>query len=356
LHPNEIKQLADLQKDKSPEEQQRLADAACYLVHCSRSLDPQSSGYAAALESEQRGASNISEQITLQATGNLLNNTHNNSRINLENIGMFNYTPMDAVSDAIVGLYYDPIGSLAGAKQGAINLFNILANGHSGTPQLPLDYPGDGPRPSGGAAAVVTPPVILWTPAGFILTPPVSVPGGAPSNWTFSTNTGDQGQGVDATKGGIGAGEAAGAATVKPGGTVELFTSERGAQVPGAVGVGPKDAAAVAADARNMANIPSNSQARVIANNPYISPTGNMMDFLPEAARITESSGEIVINGTARNPYFNSIPTAQQLDALGLKISYQGELLPEFQGMKFTTTQGGNIPPSSMNTIIFTKK
>ena len=33
--------------------------------------------------------------------------------------------------------------------------------------------------------------------------------------------------------------------SIRRGGTVELFTDARGAQVPGAVGVGPKDAAAV---------------------------------------------------------------------------------------------------------------
>jgi filamentous hemagglutinin len=157
------------------------------------------------------------------------------------------------------------------------------------------------------------------------------------------------------------AGEITGASapTVKPGGTIELFTDARGTQIPGALGVGTKDASAVAADARNMTNIPTGSQARVIASNPYIpelASTGGMMDFLSEAARITQSGGEIIINGTARNPFFNSIPTVQQLEALGLDISYQGKLLPEFKGMSFVTTEGRPIRADSMNSVIFIKK
>ncbi|GHU26433.1 hypothetical protein FACS189488_14590 [Betaproteobacteria bacterium] len=147
--------------------------------------------------------------------------------------------------------------------------------------------------------------------------------------------------------------------TVKPGGTVELFTDARGAQISGSVGVGPKDASAVAADARNMANIPSNSQATVIANNPYIPKqnggTGAMMDFLPEAARITESGGVIVVNANNANPYFRSIPSQAQLDALGLRIEYQGSLLPQYQNMNFLRTDGSPLP-GPMQTIIFIKK
>lgn len=83
---------------------------------------------------------------------------------------------------------------------------------------------------------------------------------------------------------------------VRPGGTVELFTDVRGPKISGAVGVGPTDPTAVAPDATNMPNIPSNSQARVVANNPFIPTssggTGTMMNYLPEAARITEPGGD----------------------------------------------------------------
>ncbi|ORC51240.1 filamentous hemagglutinin [Burkholderia sp. A27] len=147
---------------------------------------------------------------------------------------------------------------------------------------------------------------------------------------------------------------------VKSGGTVELFTDATGPKVPGAVGVGPTDLSAVASDARSMPNIPSNSQATVVANNPYIPKsaggTNSMMDFLPEAARITQSGGQIVINGNGANPYFSRIPSADQLSALGLAMKYQGELLPQYSGLTFARTDGSVIPNDTMRSIIFVKK
>jgi filamentous hemagglutinin len=139
-----------------------------------------------------------------------------------------------------------------------------------------------------------------------------------------------------------------------------LFTDASGPKVPGAVGVGPKDITAVASDARSMPNIPSNSQATVVANNPFIPPqsggTMSMTDYLPEAARITQPGGRVVINGNESNPYFNSVPTTAQLDALGLKIQYQGNLLPEYQGLRFARTDGSAIPNDTMRTVVFIKK
>ncbi|WP_423380296.1 hemagglutinin repeat-containing protein [Burkholderia sp. LMG 32019] len=147
---------------------------------------------------------------------------------------------------------------------------------------------------------------------------------------------------------------------IATGGTVELFTDSSGPKVKGAVGVGPTDTTAVAADARSMPNIPSNSQATVVANNPYIpkSAGGNnsMMDFLPEATRITQSGGEIVINGNGANPYFVKVPSQAQLDSLGLTIKYQGNLLPEYSGLTFSRMDGSTIPNDTMRSIVFVKK
>ncbi|MFE1572848.1 hemagglutinin repeat-containing protein [Comamonas odontotermitis] len=143
------------------------------------------------------------------------------------------------------------------------------------------------------------------------------------------------------------------------GGTVELFTDSRGPQVPGAVGVGPTTPGAVATDATNMPSIPSGSQATVVANNPFIPKdaggTFSMMDYLPEATRITQQGGEIIVNGTIRNPYVK-LPSLSQLDELGLKVIYQGPLKPEFQGGVYRTTEGAVMPVNSMQTIIFVKK
>ena len=141
---------------------------------------------------------------------------------------------------------------------------------------------------------------------------------------------------------------------------LELFTGERGAQIPGAAGVGPTDPAAVAADARNMPNIPSGSQSRVVASNPFIPPsaggTGQMMDYLPEAARVTAPGGQIVINGNAANKYFTTIPSNDQLAQMGLEVAYQGELLPEFREINYFRTDGSPIDPTTMRSVIFKKK
>lgn len=143
------------------------------------------------------------------------------------------------------------------------------------------------------------------------------------------------------------------------GGTVELFTDATGAKVPGAVAVGPTTPGAVAADATNMPNIPSNSQAQVVANNPYISKdkggTFTMMDYLPEAARITQPGGEIIINGNAANKYVIVMPTPAQLDALGLKVQYQGPLLPQFRDIQFSRIDGSPLT-KPMQSVVFVKK
>ncbi|CCF97823.1 putative adhesin/hemolysin [Ralstonia solanacearum K60] len=147
---------------------------------------------------------------------------------------------------------------------------------------------------------------------------------------------------------------------LRAGGTVELFTDASGPKIPGAVGVGPTDPTAIASDAMRMPNIPSGSQARVVANNPFIPPsaggTSSMMNYLPEAARITQPGGEIVINGNLMNKYFTNRPTLEQLDAMGLAIKYDGPLLSEFGGMKFARTDGSAIDVSSMRSIVFVKK
>ena len=81
-----------------------------------------------------------------------------------------------------------------------------------------------------------------------------------------------------------------------------------------------------------------------------------MMDYLPEAARITEPGGEIVVNGTGANPYFFNVPTAAQLEQLGLTIKYQGGLLPAYQSLRFVRTDGSDLSPGLMRSIVFVKK
>ena len=145
---------------------------------------------------------------------------------------------------------------------------------------------------------------------------------------------------------------------IRPNGTVELFTDSKGVQIPGAVGVSPSDPMAVARDARSMPNIPTGSQARVIANNPYIpKPAGKftIMDYLPEAARITKKGGEIVINGTPNNKYLRGIPNEAELARMGLRLKYNGPLKEEFKQLKFHDSNGANIRSQDFKTIVFEK-
>lgn len=145
---------------------------------------------------------------------------------------------------------------------------------------------------------------------------------------------------------------------IRPNGTVELFTDSKGVQIPGAVGVSPSDPMAVARDARFMPNIPTGSQARVIANNPYIpKPEGKftIMDYLPEAARITKKGGEIVINGTPNNKYLRGIPNEAELARMGLRLKYNGPLKEEFKQLKFHDSNGANIRSQDFKTIVFEK-
>lgn len=145
---------------------------------------------------------------------------------------------------------------------------------------------------------------------------------------------------------------------IRPNGTVELFTDSKGVQIHGAVGVSPSDPMAVARDARSMPNIPTGSQARVIANNPYIpKPEGKftIMDYLPEAARITKKGGEIVINGTPNNKYLRGIPNEAELARMGLRLKYNGPLKEEFKQLKFHQSDGTDLRSSIYKTIVFEK-
>ena len=107
-----------------------------------------------------------------------------------------------------------------------------------------------------------------------------------------------------------------------------------------------------------MPNIPTGSQARVIANNPYIpKPEGKftIMDYLPEAARITKKGGEIVINGTPNNKYLRGIPNETELARMGLRLKYNGPLKEEFKQLKFHQSDGKDLRSTNYKTIVFEK-
>jgi filamentous hemagglutinin len=182
LHPDEVQLLKKQQQGKSPAEQQKLADAACALVHCSASV-PDGPTKDILLEQERRGQSYIIEQSLLQRTG------------------QFKYDLTDKLGDFASWTGGEAANEVKNVTRGAINLgYQILTHGPNGVPQTPPDLPDDfnGPRPSGGTVLAV--PMPLCVPpfcalaAVPVLTP--GTPGYRPGNVYFSDGGNEQGNGT----------------------------------------------------------------------------------------------------------------------------------------------------------------
>lgn len=69
MHPEETSALAKLQANQTPDEQQRLADAACALIRCADGVPDNDPNKAQLVASQQRGQTNTAEQNQLLATG-----------------------------------------------------------------------------------------------------------------------------------------------------------------------------------------------------------------------------------------------------------------------------------------------
>ncbi|MFG8478226.1 DUF637 domain-containing protein, partial [Pseudomonas aeruginosa] len=141
--------------------------------------------------------------------------------------------------------------------------------------------------------------------------------------------------------------------------TVELFGGQK-AQTPGAINVDvrPDIQSGIRADATKLP-FRDNSLGEVVASNPFIPKsaggTNSMMDFLPEATRVIEPGGKIFINANAANPY-GKIPSASELESLGLRIIQNGPLDSRFSGQTFLRTDGSVITNlDSMKTIVLEK-
>jgi RHS repeat-associated protein len=94
--------------------------------------------------------------------------------------------------------------------------------------------------------------------------------------------------------------------------------------------------------------------SEIVANNPYLS-SGNIMNWLPNAAEVLKPGGRLIINGTKNNKYAN--PTASQAEQCGLRIvEVKENLAPEYQDLTFHFTDGTIIPQTSVRTIILEKK
>jgi filamentous hemagglutinin len=186
LHDDEIKLLEKLEKGKTKDEQQRLVDAACALVHCSSGLinGPEKEKLK---EQEERGQQYIAEQSLLLKTG------------------QFQYG-LDGLKEDAASRVYNEAKS---ALRGAYNLGYLLAtHGPYGNVQPPPDLFGDdnGPKLGGGTAMTASSlPMLFCTPNGTCtMTPPsgvsVGLQGYRPSNALLSDG-GDTGWNGNSTIG-----------------------------------------------------------------------------------------------------------------------------------------------------------
>ncbi|ACC76292.1 filamentous haemagglutinin family outer membrane protein (plasmid) [Paraburkholderia phymatum STM815] len=110
LNPNEKQKLAQLQAGETPEEKQRLADAACALVQCAAQLSDNDPAKAAAQDSQNRGAGYLTEQKELRATG------------------LFQYSLADALTDPVNRAGDWVLQQTRSAANGAANLGNQVGN------------------------------------------------------------------------------------------------------------------------------------------------------------------------------------------------------------------------------------
>ncbi|SFB69505.1 hemagglutinin repeat-containing protein [Collimonas sp. OK412] len=183
LDKKEVDKLRELMQGKSPEEQQRLVDAACAKIRCADGMSDTNPAKADAVTSQQRGQDYVNEQNTLTSTG------------------LFTYgalaTAGDAASSVADSVSRQPIGRLASLAAGqAIDLgygivnlgIQVLSHGPSAIPQSPPDFPGDSNGPTGSAGAVVTAtlPLYLCAPPVCLMTPPI-VTGTSGAKWTNLT-------------------------------------------------------------------------------------------------------------------------------------------------------------------------
>lgn len=149
---DEKKVLAQLQEGQSPQEQQRLADAACALVRCADQMSDANPAKADALASQQRGAQYTDEQRQLKATG------------------LFAYGLGDAVGDLQSRELDWAKQQVLSAARGAVNMGNQFVNlikaNNGQTPQTepnPLVQANYGNPPNTGAAPV-TPGFVVCEP------------------------------------------------------------------------------------------------------------------------------------------------------------------------------------------------
>ena len=141
--------------------------------------------------------------------------------------------------------------------------------------------------------------------------------------------------------------------------TLELFGGSKG-QLPGAINVDIIAEQGIRADllTDGLSFIPDNSVEEIVTFNPFIPKDAGgtgILDYLPEAARVLEPGGQIIINGTTNNK-FTKVKQSLDLESLGLQVvEKQVPLLDRFSDLEFRTIDGNNIRKDRIKTTILEK-
>ncbi|WP_431476622.1 hemagglutinin repeat-containing protein [Massilia eburnea] len=172
LHRDETAKLQRLQKGRPVDAQQRLADAACALVHCAAQLSDYDPRKDAAEKQEARGQ------------------TYHQELSELRSESLFNYDDYkDGLRDGAASLAMDVRLSLQAMRYGLEHINRkvgetivlVGVNGPYGNVQAPPDLPDDFGGPKGSGAVVggtVLPPApICLQPPFCTLSPAIATPG-----------------------------------------------------------------------------------------------------------------------------------------------------------------------------------
>jgi hypothetical protein len=136
--------------------------------------------------------------------------------------------------------------------------------------------------------------------------------------------------------------------------SLDLFGG-RASQIPGAINVDIIAESGVRASATQLP-FRVGSIDEIFTSNPYIpvemGGTRDIMQWLPEAARVLKPGGQLTINAMVNNPY-GWLPSTQVLESLGLRIvQEQGPLLPRFGNQVFRYSDGGMIERPVLSTVL----
>jgi hypothetical protein len=124
---------------------------------------------------------------------------------------------------------------------------------------------------------------------------------------------------------------------------LDLFGGET-SQTPGAINVDTTSVQGLRASATKLP-FGDGVADEIVADGPYLKgPNRTIMDYLPEAARVLKTDGQLIINSTAGNK-FGNLPPVDTLSELGLEVIVdRGPLLDRFSANTFRRTDGTEIP------------